>query len=577
MGVLGDGKAAPAACRDPRRWLRGVLVLALAIAVVLGEGELAGLLRAVGVVPGSYRVASGSSQIEVQTDASTDGGSGVSDGGSDASPDADPGSDVGLDVDPQEAFPFARGDDEGLGLPSGGGGDAQVDPADPGSTPTQAELAELMDAYLDQNFPWTGVPGVAVAVVSARGTLYERTLGDCQDAGSTFVIGSLSKSFTAVAVMQLVETGQVDLDDPIGCYVADAGLPDSVTVRSLLNQTSGFGYYDSPADAWPGASAGSFSYSNANYDLLGRLVEAVSGMSYGDYLGERVFAPLGMYDASAYGSDDARAGEAAQGSVPGHRNWFGLNLADGYLHQDGDHAWGGPSSGYVRASLSDMESYLRMYLRSGSGVLNPSSVRALALSRVPDPYGDTYYGMGWTTFGWDGGELVMSHDGQVENYVARMMVLPSRGIALVVLGDASDYFGGNEAFWQMADGVTSIAVGGGGVEVDGGERLLLHAEYDGLYLVMVGCALASLLRVRRWARRLEAARGKGRTRDFLAWGLVAYGLLPLSLLWVPRLYGAPWRDFATFVPDASAVILVTVALLLASGATRLSLALRSRT
>lgn len=569
MGIPGDEWAASTACRDPRRWLRGVLVLAAAIAVVLGEGELAGLLRAVGVVPGSYRVASGSSQIEVQTDASTDGGSGVSDGGSDASSDAD----SGLDVDPQEAFPFARGDDEGLVLPSGGGGDAQVDP---GSTPTQAELAELMDAYLDQNFPRTGVPGVAVAVVSARGTLYERTLGDCASTSSTFVIGSLSKSFTAVAVMQLVEAGQVDLDDSIGCYVADAGLPDSVTVRSLLNQTSGFGYYDSPADAWPGASAGSFSYSNANYDLLGRLVEAVSGMSYGDYLGERVFAPLGMYDASAYGSDDARAGEAAQGSVPGHRNWFGLNLADGYLHQDGDHAWGGPSSGYVRASLSDMESYLRMYLRGGSGVLNPSSVRALALSRVPDPYGDTYYGMGWTTFGWDGGELVMSHDGQVENYVARMMVLPSRGIALVVLGDASDYFGGNEAFWQMADGVTSLAMGGDGVEVDGGERLLLHAEYDGLYLVMVGCALASLLRVRRWARRLEAARGKGRTRDFLAWDLVAYGLLPLCLLWVPRLYGAPWGDFATFVPDASAVILATVALLLASGVARIVVALRVR-
>ncbi len=572
MGVLGDGKVAPAACRDPRRWIRGVLVLALAIAVVLGEGELAGLLRAVGVVPGSYRVASGSSQIEVQTDASTDGGSGVSDGGSDASPDAD----SGLDVDPQEAFPFARGDDEGLVLPSGGGGDAQVDPADPGSTPTQAELAELMDAYLDQNFPRTGVPGVAVAVVSARGTLYERMLGDCASTSSTFVIGSLSKSFTAVAVMQLVEAGQVDLDDPIGCYVADAGLPDSVTVRSLLNQTSGFGYYDSPADAWPGASAGSFSYSNANYDLLGRLVEAVSGMSYGDYLGERVFAPLGMYDASAYGSDDARAGEAAQGSVPGHRNWFGLNLADGYLHQDGDHAWGGPSSGYVRASLSDMESYLRMYLRGGSGVLNPSSVRALALSRVPDPYGDTYYGMGWTTFGWDGGELVMSHDGQVENYVARMMVLPSRGIALVVLGDASDYFGGNEAFWQMADGVTFIAVGGGGVEVDGGERLWLHAQYDALYLVMVGLSLASLLGLRGWARRLGAAWSEGRARDFLAWDLVAYGLLPLSLLWVPRLYGAPWGDFATFVPDASAVILATVALLLASGVARIVVALRVR-
>lgn len=493
MRASGDKESGPTVGGDLWQRLRGVLVLAVAIAVVLGAGELAGLLRAAGMVPGSYRVANGAVRDGDEADASYDEGPGASEGEPDVSSDADPG----LVVDPQDAFPFARGDDEGLGLPSEGGDDAQPDSADLGGVPTQAELLGRMDAYLDQSFPQTGVPGVAVAVVSARGTLYERTLGDCTSTSSTFVIGSLSKSLTAVAVMQLVEAGQVNLDDSIGAYVADTGLPDSITVRSLLNQTSGFGYYDSLADAWPGASAGGFSYSNANYDLLGRLVESVSGMGYGDYLRERVFSPLGMDDASAYGSGDVRAAEAARGSVPGHRNWFGLNLADGYLHQDGDHAWGGPSSGYVRASLSDMEGYLRMYLQGGSGVLGPSSVRSLALSRVPDPYGDTYYGMGWTTFDWDGGELVMSHDGQVENYVSRMVVLPSCGVALVVLGDASDYFGGNEAFWQMADGVVSIVVGADGIEVDGGERLCLHAEYDGLYLAMVGGALAALLRIRR--------------------------------------------------------------------------------
>ena len=127
---------------------------------------------------------------------------------------------------------------------------ADLDEADEGASPeglepTGDELAARMDAYLAANFPRAGAPGLAVAVVDAGGVRYLRTFGDCPDADAPFVVGSLSKSFTAVAVMQLVEQGAVDLDAPASRYAPGYDVPDEVTVRSLLNQTSGFGAYDS--------------------------------------------------------------------------------------------------------------------------------------------------------------------------------------------------------------------------------------------------------------------------------------------------------------------------------------------
>ena len=219
-----------------------------------------------------------------------------------------------------------RGESSGRRLsPADDGGVAattRTAPRPRGLRPTGDELAARMDAYLAANFPRAGAPGLAVAVVDAGGVRYLRTFGDCPDADAPFVVGSLSKSFTAVAVMQLVEQGAVDLDAPASRYAPGYDVPDEVTVRSLLNQTSGFGAYDSLAEAADGElgeTFGAFSYANANYDLLGRVVEGASGEDYARYLDEHVLEPLGMASTTA---DPARA--EALGMAPGHRDWFGL-------------------------------------------------------------------------------------------------------------------------------------------------------------------------------------------------------------------------------------------------------------
>lgn len=469
---------------------------------------------------------------------------------------------------------------------------ADLDEADEGASPeglepTGDELAARMDAYLAANFPRAGAPGLAVAVVDAGGVRYLRTFGDCPDADAPFVVGSLSKSFTAVAVMQLVEQGAVDLDAPASRYAPGYDVPDEVTVRSLLNQTSGFGAYDSLAEAADGElgeTFGAFSYANANYDLLGRVVEGASGEDYARYLDEHVLEPLGMASTTA---DPARA--EALGMVPGHRDWFGLPVADGFRHAQGDGAWGGPASGYVASSVRDMASYLRMYLNGGMGgdgarVLSADSVRRMFLDRVPDPEGDTYYGMGWTSFSWDDGELVLSHDGQVENYAASMCLLPERGIGIVALSDANDNAGGNIRFFDLVGGVVSVAIGGTGQPMDDAWTWAWRQRVDVLYASALLLAVSPLLLTGRWRRRLSAAcRGgvapivRARSlRMLLVRGVLLHVALSACILALPFVWGVPWRDLLTFSPDVSTVLLASAGLLVVAGAVRLAAAVTLR-
>ena len=469
---------------------------------------------------------------------------------------------------------------------------ADLDEADEGASPeglepTGDELAARMDAYLAANFPRAGAPGLAVAVVDAGGVRYLRTFGDCPDADAPFVVGSLSKSFTAVAVMQLVEQGAVDLDAPASRYAPGYDVPDEVTVRSLLNQTSGFGAYESLAEAADGElgeTFGAFSYANANYDLLGRVVEGASGEDYARYLDEHVLEPLGMASTTA---DPARA--EALGMVPGHRDWFGLPVADGFRHAQGDGAWGGPASGYVASSVRDMASYLRMYLNGGMGgdgarVLSADSVRRMFLDRVPDPEGDTYYGMGWTSFSWDDGELVLSHDGQVENYTASMCLLPERGIGIVALSDANDNAGGNIRFFDLVGGVVSVAIGGTGQPMDDAWTWAWRQRVDVLYASALLLAVSPLLLTGRWRRRLSAAcRGgvapivRARSlRMLLVRGVLLHVALSACILALPFVWGVPWRDLLTFSPDVSTVLLASAGLLVVAGAVRLAAAVTLR-
>ena len=168
------------------------------------------------------------------------------------------------------------------------------------------------------------IPGMALAITRSDQIVHIRGYGEAQDGvpvpGQTqFRIASLSKSFTALAVMQLVEGGLIALDAPVSRYLPNFALANPlaaapITVHQLLHRTSGLadlGFFNG-LDGWQltlanrvtalraahsaSAPGTAFHYFDPNYQLLARLVEVVSGQPFDVYLREHVFTPLAMRD-----------------------------------------------------------------------------------------------------------------------------------------------------------------------------------------------------------------------------------------------------------------------------------------
>ena len=180
-----------------------------------------------------------------------------------------------------------------------------------------AAVERLVTDFADQG----GYPGIAIAITKGDQVVHvggygHDSSGAAVTATTPWPAASLSKSFTALAVMQLVEAGKVTLDAPVRDYLPDfriaAAQGGRITVRQLLNQTSGINdrtlpekslpQPDSLAGAVVRARAATLAaepgtkhfYTNTNYHLAARLVEVVAGEPFGQYLRRQVLEPLGM-------------------------------------------------------------------------------------------------------------------------------------------------------------------------------------------------------------------------------------------------------------------------------------------
>ena len=245
-----------------------------------------------------------------------------------------------------------------------------------------------VDAYVEAQMRRLHIPGASLAVVEGERIMHLRGFGRARPGGeppapqTPFFIGSLTKSFTALAVMQFVEAGKLALDAPVRRYlpwfrVADRRASAKMTVRHLLNQTSGLPSlpgeilltdFDDRPDATERQARALRTlklshpvgkvceYSNLNYNLLGLVVEAVSGESYADAIRKHIFAPLEMRH-SFTSKAEAQAGRLAMG----HRHWFGFPVPAPDLPVPR----GSLPSGQLISCAEDMAHYLIAHLNGG--------------------------------------------------------------------------------------------------------------------------------------------------------------------------------------------------------------------
>ena len=459
-----------------------------------------------------------------------------------------------------------------------------------------ADLATV-DAWLDAQRRDAGIPGAAIVVVRDGRVVHTAGFGQADASGrrvtaeTPFVLGSVSKSMTALAVAQLAESAQVDLDAPVRTYLPEFTLADptasaAVTVRQLLVQTSGIptaagiaplqthatslaARVRDLATVAPVSPPGStYHYSNANYLVLGRLIEVVSGKPYAQYLEAHVFGPLGMRHSTA-----DRSTPQAAGLVAAHRLFFGLPGPDLSPLDRPDLA----PSGFVSSTAGDLGLFLAALLdpagAGGGRVGTASTVSALLVGEAPTGVGDERYAMGWadsTMFG----ERVVAHAGSTTDMASYVALVPARHLAIAVLLNAQS------PLYELLHKPELIGTGALaqllGTEAPGTIENLYPAV-DGLFLVIVVVLVVGLMRLVR--RTVATARGDlaiatpasvpSRTRRFLSLTIRGYldVVIPLGVLFtVPTLLGAGWP---VLIRTDLGVVFATIGLLrLADGVIR---------
>jgi len=255
-----------------------------------------------------------------------------------------------------------------------------------------------------------------------------------------FHLGSLTKQFTAALVLLLQEDGKLKIDDPVSKYLPDTPKTwEKITLAELLGHTSGipnftdmkeFGVWrmsphtvdeelaffkDKPLDFEPGSK---FAYSNSNFEVLGAVIEKVSGKKYVDMLQERILTPLGMKD-SGLDTDELILPRRAQGYMQGKD---GLVLA---RSESMTVPWAAGSMYSTTGDLLKWEHGL-----FGGKVLNADSLKAMTTP------GKGNYGLGVFISDKDGVKVV-DHGGGIEGFNTHLAYVPEKRIAIVVLGNVN--------------------------------------------------------------------------------------------------------------------------------------------
>jgi CubicO group peptidase (beta-lactamase class C family) len=284
------------------------------------------------------------------------------------------------------------------------------------------------------------------------------------DADTVFSIGSITKQFTAAAILKLEMQGKLHVEDPISKYFPSA--PDdkkSITLHQLLTHTSGLdsdfaGDYDpvsrdeyvkrifaSKPRSKPGED---FYYSNAGYSLLGAIVEIVSGMGYEKFLRESLFLPAGMKD-TGYKLPAWPPAKVAVGYKDGKR-WG--RITEKPWADDGPY-WALRANGGIQSTLDDM---LRWHTAlSGDTILSAAEKEKLYKRHVREGAGaDTYYGYGWSIGDSAWGTRLIEHNGGNGTYFADFLRFPDDDMVVILSTNDSEVKGGriSHALARLAHG-----------------------------------------------------------------------------------------------------------------------------
>lgn len=313
---------------------------------------------------------------------------------------------------------------------------------------TQDEL----DQYIQMTVKKLGIPGMSVAISHKGNLIYNETFGKDIEKNTRFYIGSISKSFTSLAIMQLVEQEKIDLDASVSNYLEDFTVSDKITVRHLLHHVSGMteNDYNSWGSLPPESDFSAlvqdmnamtlsfppgehFSYFNPNYSLLGYIIEIVSGQSYIDYMAEYILEPLGLNNTSLTGELD----------TIGHLSFFGFSIKrpEQYVTYD-------LPAGYITSTAEDLIIFL-------DAIRMKQPITGVSPQGIENMITGNSYGMGWMNSKVSNRPAV-HHGGSLPGFTSNAVMLIDDEYSIAILMNKNHLLKGIIFYPDFTQGIVSI-------------------------------------------------------------------------------------------------------------------------
>lgn len=441
----------------------------------------------------------------------------------------------------------------------------------------EQDMKSKLDNYVETFLEEYKIPGASIAIVHENDVYYSNAwgvTGESEEKVTTdtpFALGSISKSFTGLAIMKLIEEETIQLEDPVQKYLPWFTLKDKqaasqITIKHLLTHSSGISTYsglsisdkeskdfdairknvESLSNVKLTASPGEkYQYSDANFLILGALIEEVTNQTYSEYMEQHVFSPLGMKNTAADYSTAYK-----KGYVIGYQSWFGIPRKSAVTYDNG-----GAPYGYITASANDMVQYIKFLSQHENKDFLTENSMNLYVSPHIQTGEDRYYGLGVRITNPGSKDEMIWHSGSTPDSRAEVFFIPETGWGGVILTNKNHILE-EKALVYLKQGIINILNGEEPVDIP---------QYNPIVqLVMIGIIV--LLFIISIYLLVKVKIGKIRKRTI--WRTSGIIFLLLSIAMIPLLIysvGSPWHTIKVFAADIALLSIIIVIFLALNG------------
>jgi len=437
-----------------------------------------------------------------------------------------------------------------------------------------------IQTLLDDACRISGVPGMSTSIIDGDETFYfssgfaDREKGLPASENTLYELASVSKAFTGAGILLLEEQGLLSMTDPVQKYLPwftlkYQGMPvdmQSLTLNHFLHHTSGLTngkhiqnipqgiapdmlqktvemLVDAELAFPPGEQ---YNYGTVNYDVLGLVIEVVSGQSYENFMTEQVFQPLGLHNTYVYKADAQSTGQLAQG----YRTFFSITTP----YNAPDYA-GNKPAGYIMSSAMDMARWMNIQM----GVIQdiPEVFKAVIMKShqgnisVPDVNG-MYYAAGWSV---NTNKTIIEHAGGNPNFATEVAILPDERVAVCLLSN------GANTNIELVKNIKSILDGNLTQSYKISARQLLDIVLSSVTIIVCLLAVAFfLLGLRRKKMNKRQQIAKKRILITIVWLMVTVAMYIICLVF-PMFSGYDWLTILVWQTYSILTTFISLALL----------------